>query len=69
MTPVNKDKIAKLAQMWQLLPPKHEFWQCFAMASWPAGPNKRAGWNFFQKINKRAGPNKSEQDGNTSNYK
>ena len=32
MTPVNKDKIAKLAQMWQLLPPKHEFWQFLAIA-------------------------------------
>ena len=24
MTPVNKDKITKLSQMWQLLPPKNE---------------------------------------------
>ena len=34
MPPVNKVKIAKLAQMWRLLPPNLEFWQFFAMASW-----------------------------------
>ena len=33
VTPVNKEKIAKLAQMWQLLPPNLEFSQLFAMAS------------------------------------
>ena len=33
MTPVNKDKIAKMVQIWRLLPPNHEFWQFFDMAS------------------------------------
>ena len=34
MPPVNKVKIAKLAQIWRFLPPNLEFWQFFAMASW-----------------------------------
>ena len=34
MPPVNKVKIAILAQMWRFLPPNLEFWQFFAMASW-----------------------------------
>ena len=33
VTPVNKEKIAKLAQMWRLLPPNFEFWQFFAIDS------------------------------------
>ena len=33
VTPVNKEKIAKLAQMWRLLPPNLEFWQFFAIDS------------------------------------
>ena len=34
VTLVNKGKIAKLAQMWRLLPPNLEFWEFFAMESW-----------------------------------
>ena len=33
VTPVNKEKIAKLAQMWRLLPLNPEFWQFFAIDS------------------------------------
>ena len=31
LSPVNKEKIAKLAQMWRLLPPKHYYWLYLAM--------------------------------------
>ena len=34
MKPVDRAKIAKLAQIWQLFSPNREFLQFFAMTSW-----------------------------------